>query len=262
MKRTRRVTPLRYAFGVSVIAAWCGAMVYASRLTSAHTPIVAVVAAILFTVPLTSLGEWLVHGVLYHGRIPGLEFIRTIHHHGHHFALFPPQRYVQKGKFPFMRFRAPLTPFQMSDNAWDNFLTMYSQVGLHFVVGIPLILVPAWLATKSVAFVGGATFALAAISWLLGYVHGVIHTPGDRAIEHMRWFQWLDRHHYIHHVDLSANINFMLPVCDFLFGTQKWSLTEKEAQNHPSFEASKPMAKDIPPRVGEGEEVAEVAPAE
>ena len=243
MRRRSKVSAARYTFGLAVLAAWCSGMVMLARL--GNLPL-AITVGVLFTVPLTSLGEWLVHGVLYHGRIPGLEFIRTIHHHGHHFALFPPEKYVQSGKYEFMRFRKPLTPFVMSDNGLDNFLTMYSQVALHFVVGIPLIVVPAWFATKSVAFAASCTGSLALISWLLGYVHGVIHTPRDRWIESHRWFQWLDRHHYIHHIDLSANINFMLPVCDFLFGTQKWALTEKEAASHPSFEQSKPMAKDIP----------------
>ena len=254
MRRASKASPLRLASGIALIALWSAALILLARGGGVALPIL---AGVLFTVPLTSLGEWLVHGVLYHGRIPGLGFIRTIHHHGHHFALFPPDRYVQSGPYEFMRFRRPLTPFKMADSAWDNFLTMYSQVGLHFVVGVPLILAPAWLTTRSIAFTGSTLATLAAISWLLGYVHGVIHTPRDRAIEHMRWFQWLDRHHYIHHVDLSANINFMLPVCDFLFGTQKWALTEKEAANFPPFEASKPMAKDIPRAATEA-----VSPAE
>ncbi len=209
-------------------------------------PVGGAIGGALFTVPLCSLGEWLVHGVLYHGRTPGLEFIRTIHHHGHHFAMFPPDRYVQtKTKYEFMRFRKPLTPFRMSDNDTDNFLTKWSQIALHFVTGIPLIMVPAWLLTKSPSFALSALVTLYAISWVLAYVHGVIHTPANRWIERQRWFQWLDRHHYIHHVDLKANINFGLPICDFLFGTQKWELSEKEASQFPTFEEAKPMAKDV-----------------
>ena len=81
------------------------------------------------------------------------------------------------------------------------------------------------------------------LSWLLGYVHGVIHTPKDRLIERTRWFQWLNHHHYIHHVDVRANINFMLPVCDLLLGTQKWELTPQEAAAFPSFaEATRPAS--------------------
>jgi hypothetical protein len=244
MKKNRKGPSAgRMAFGLSAIAAWSlGAML----LARTGGPWAASLAGACFTVPLCSLGEWFVHGVLYHGHLPGLGFIRTIHHQGHHFALFPPERYVQSGPFEFMRFRQPLVPFQMSDNAVDNALTKWSQIALHFVTGIPLILLPAWLCTRSWAFTLSSLVTLGFVSWVLAWVHGVIHTPRDRWVEHQRWFQWLDRHHYIHHVDLQANMNFGLPLCDVLFGTMKRELTEKEASRHPSFEQAKPMAKDIP----------------
>ncbi len=203
-----------------------------------------IAAGVAFTIPLVSLWEWLVHGVLYHAPVPGLRFIRDIHHAGHHFALFPPERYVQTSGYPFMRFRRPFVPFRMADNAFDNFVTEYSQVALHFAVGVPAILAPAWLLGGR-AFFLSCVATLALVSWLLAYVHGVIHTPGDRLVERMRWFQWLDRHHYIHHIDKRANINFLLPLCDLLIGTQKWALTPEEAAAHPSFEEAKPMAKDV-----------------
>ncbi len=244
-KNDIHVSTGRFLFGILTLTALCAALIALVRTGNVTA---AIVAGPLFTIPLISLGEWLVHGVLYHGHVPGLEFIRTIHHAGHHFALFPPKHYVQDGKYEFMRLKKP---FQMSDNGVDNWLTKWSQVGLHFVVGIPLILVPAWLLTHSVAFGLSSLATLATVSWLLAYVHGVIHTPGDRLIEHMRWFQWLDRHHYIHHIDLGANINFLLPLCDVLFGTEKAQLTDEEAAKHPSFEQSKPMAKDIPSRAAE-----------
>ncbi|MFI5300516.1 MAG: hypothetical protein ACHREM_20710 [Polyangiales bacterium] len=241
-RREGRATPLRIAIGCAIIAAWCLAWADGARVGG---PVVGIIAGVMFTVPLTSLGEWWTHGVLYHGHTPGLAFIRTIHHQGHHFALFPPDRYVQHGRYEFMRFREPLVPFQMSDNWLDNALTSWSQILLHFVVGIPLVMVPAWLLAPTHAFAGSCLASLAIISWLLAYVHGVIHTPRNRLIERMGWFQWLDRHHYIHHVDLQANINFMLPICDFLFGTQKWALTEKEQARVPTFAGAKPMAGDV-----------------
>lgn len=246
MRKKRGVSAARFTLGLLAIGAWSAGTVLLAR----HGGVAGgAVAGALFTVPLCSLGEWLVHGVLYHGHIPGLGFIRTIHHQGHHFALFPPDKYVQSGpdaKYEFMQFRKPLVPFRMSDNAVDNFLTKWSQIALHFVTGIPLILLPAWMLAHSMSFLVSCLVTLSLISWLLGYVHGVIHTPRDRWVEHQRWFQWLDRHHYIHHVDLAANINFGLPICDFLFGTQKWEMTEKEAGRYPSFDQAKPMAKDVP----------------
>ena len=66
MKVSARVGLGRFAFGVGAIAAWGAAMVAAVQL---QNPWVSVAAAVLFTVPLCSLGEWIVHGVLYHNRI-------------------------------------------------------------------------------------------------------------------------------------------------------------------------------------------------
>ena len=231
--RRRTVSMRRWGFALAVLGAWSAAMILAVRAEQAWLD---VLAGALFTVPLCSLGEWLVHGVLYHGHVPGLAFIRNVHHNGHHFALFPTHHYVQHGPHEFMRFRKPLLPFRMAASKWDNFLTMYSQIALHFVVGVPLILAPAWLLTGSAWFAGSCLATLAAISWLLGYVHGVIHTPRNRLIERMGWFQWLNHHHYLHHVDIKANINFMLPLCDVLLGTQKGAMTADEAAHHPSFE--------------------------
>jgi len=245
MSDRRTVSTQRLVLGTGALAGWCALMVWLGR--PGQPAVVAAIAAILFTIPLTSLGEWWVHGVLYHRALPGLDFIREIHTAGHHGALFPPRHYVQASSaFPFMRFRQPRRPWRMSDNALDNALTSWSQVGLHFVVGLPLIILPVGLLVGVGAFFWSSLASLAVISWLLAYVHGCIHTPRDRLIESMRWFQWLDRHHYIHHIDQRANINFMLPLCDVLFGTLKRRLTESETRRFPSFEEAKPMARDIP----------------
>ncbi len=183
---------------------------------------VAILAGVVFTLPLCSLGEWLVHRVLYHGRVPGLGFLRRIHQQGHHVALFPPARYLQHGPHPFMNIRAPLLPFRMAGSRLDSALTEGSQVALHFAAGVPLILVPAWLlAGGRPAFLAACFGTLSLVSFALAHVHGAMHTPRDRWIEHQRWFRWLDRRHYLHHLDVRVNLNFMLPLCDGLFGTHR-----------------------------------------
>ncbi len=245
----QRIPLTRWLLTFAVFYGFALAMVALARGTAAYGVVGPVVAGMLLTVTQISLWEWLVHGVLYHRQLPGMRFIRDIHHAGHHFALFPPKHYVQTSGYPFMRVRKPFVPFRMSDNAWDNFLSSWGQIALHFAVGIPFILAPVWYLGGGLnAFFLSTVGTLAVISWALAYVHGVIHTPGDRLIERMRWFQWLDRHHYIHHIDKGANINFLLPLCDIVIGTQKWALTPEEAATHPSFEEAKPMAKDIPPQ--------------
>ncbi len=231
----------RHLFAVLTIGVFSLAMILVARVG----PIAAALAGVAFTVPLCSLGEWWVHGILYHSRVPGFARIRKIHHAGHHFALFPPTRYVQDGGYEFMRVHGTITPFRMSETALENAISKWGQVALHFVVGVPLILVPSWMLSRNVVFFASVATTLAVISWLLAYVHGVIHTPRDRFVERMRWFQWLDRHHYIHHVDLATNINFLLPICDILLGTHRMTMTEEERRAYPSFDLAKPMAKDI-----------------
>ena len=44
---------------------------HSARAASVAQDVVAAIAAALFTIPLCSLGEWIVHGVLYHNPIPG-----------------------------------------------------------------------------------------------------------------------------------------------------------------------------------------------
>jgi hypothetical protein len=231
-----------------LLVAWSGMLLATAPVLGTWHPLVAGLAGMLFALVLSSLGEWIVHAWLYHRTIPGLAVIRRIHHHGHHFALFPPHRYSKVTGFEFMNVRPPLTPFRMAATTFENLFTKFGQVALHLVVGVPLILLPAWLFAHSGAFVVGSLLALTVVSWMLAHVHGAIHTPKGRWIERHRWFQWLDHHHYIHHVDLSSNINFMLPLCDVLFGTRKAHLTAEERVSHPSYEEARDRASRSPPK--------------
>ncbi len=56
---------------------------------------------------------------------------------------------------------------------------------------------------------------------------------------HPPWFAFLDRHHYIHHVALGTNLNFLLPLADLLFGTLRRQLTPEELAQHGPLERAK-----------------------
>ncbi len=73
-------------------------------------------------------------------------------------------------------------------------------------------------------------------------------------VEAQPWFPFLDRHHYIHHVDLGANLNFLLPLADLLFGTLRRRLTPEELASHRSLEAAKarPSGQGERARLGSG----------
>ena len=238
-----KLKPLRIAAGTLGVAAWCAALV--GLVNAVPHPAVALIAAPLYCTPLVSLFEWYTHGLLYHQKLPGMGKILAIHVGGHHLSLFPPKRYFRQGEYSFMRFREPILPWRMSETLTDSLLTSGSQTALQFAIGIVPILIPAWLFTRNPVFFGGVFVSLSVLCFLLSWVHGCIHNPQGRLVERMGWFMWLDRHHYIHHVDMTANINFLLPLCDLLFGTRKPAMTPEEAAANPSFEEAKPLAWDV-----------------
>jgi sterol desaturase/sphingolipid hydroxylase (fatty acid hydroxylase superfamily) len=109
---------------------------------------------------------------------------------------------------------------------------------------------PVWAATRDTTFLAGLVVSSAVVSNLFIVVHDTIHRPGShRIVEAQPWFAFLDRHHYIHHVDLGANLNFLLPLADLVFGTLRTQLTPEELNAHGPLEAAKARL------VGEGERV-------
>lgn len=67
-------------------------------------------------------------------------------------------------------------------------------------------------------FFGGMA-ALACYYFLYEYFHFCMHVPKARWFEKSAWFSWLDAHHHQHHQRHFNNLNVVLPLADFLFGT-------------------------------------------
>jgi hypothetical protein len=77
-----------------------------------------------------------------------------------------------------------------------------------------------WLQrTLAVDIAGGALAALALYYFLYEYLHYCMHIPKRRRLETTAWFRWLDSHHHMHHKRHFNNLNVVLPVADFVFGT-------------------------------------------
>lgn len=116
-----------------------------------------------------------------------------------------------------------------------------AQFALYLAVGVPFAFLPVWLVTRNAPFTVVAAATGMIEFWLFIRVHDVIHYPGGRRMERWRWFRFLDRHHYIHHIDNEANVNFLLPLCDWLFGTLRLELTPAEARRWPAFVSAKEL---------------------
>lgn len=210
-----------------------------------RVPLLAGLGAVV-VLPIAATAEWYVHRFVYHE--PVLRPLGAIFrvHTAHHYAFFPTWRYVTSGpaRRLSIRWRTPDIHSSSIRNAGVRLAHFAWYLGIGFV----LVWVPSWFVTRSVPFLVGAVVGTAVVSNLFIVVHDTIHRPrSHRLVEAQPWFAFLDRHHYIHHIDLGANLNFLLPLGDLLFGTLRTSLTAEERAEHGDLEAAKAR------RIGSGE---------
>jgi len=52
-------------------------------------------------------------------------------------------------------------------------------------------------------------------------LHYFMHFPANRWVERRWLFQWINNHHRQHHVKHGTNLNVVLPLADFVFGTRR-----------------------------------------
>jgi hypothetical protein len=167
-------------------------------------------------------------------------------HTAHHYAYFPTWRYVTNGPARRLSIRVR-TPYEHT--SWTrNAGVRAAHFAWYMTIGVVVIWVPAWLVTRNGAFLLGIVVSSIVVSNLFIVVHDTIHRPGShRLVEAQPWYGFLDRHHYVHHIDLGANLNFLLPLADLLFGTLRRHLTADELARHGSLAEAKTK------RLGEGE---------
>lgn len=131
-------------------------------------------------------------------------------------------------------------------STWRNALVRAGHFFFYLALGLVLICLPVWLLTTNLALLLGSLLSLVVISNLFVSVHDAIHRPhSHRLLQRQPWFGFLDDHHYIHHVDEQANVNFLLPLADFLFGTLRRSLTNRELREHGTREHAKARAEGL-----------------
>lgn len=90
-----------------------------------------------------------------------------------------------------------------------------------------------WVLLISIA----ATIAV----YYVGYegFHYLMHKPSIQWIERTGYFQFLKRHHRIHHVRMDRNLNVLVPIADFLLGT----LVLQEVSSGPTPETARTLAR-------------------
>jgi hypothetical protein len=238
----RSVNSARLVFGTSLILIVSATGVLAARaLPDTLFGWAAGVAIGLVLLPvLASPIEWLVHRYIYHRvLIRVLRPIYEVHHRAHHHIFFPTWRYVTGGPPR----RLPILGTDRSrihTTAGGNAFVRLAHWMFYMAFGVLFLWPLLWILTRSVPLMIGVIIASAVVSDLFISVHDAIHRPGShRLMERQFWFKFLDEHHYIHHVDTEANVNFLLPLSDALFGTLRRELTSDEIVRHGTREQAK-----------------------
>ncbi|MGE0707353.1 MAG: hypothetical protein AB7N76_04615 [Planctomycetota bacterium] len=225
--------------------AWALALGAAARALSPTTGwglAASLVLGALAMLVVGSVCEWLVHRYLMHHPRP-LRVAYELHHRGHHWTHFRPDAYLQPevSYIPVL----PPRPARLCATRGQRLLAVLGQAGFYSCFGAPLLLA-AWLGTGNLAFVLAGLATALAIVFLCVHVHDAVHCPGHSPLERFGWFWFLDRHHYVHHVDTLANTNFLLPLGDLLLGTLRRELTPAELRRWPSYEQARAQGAAAP----------------
>lgn len=205
-----------------------------------HSTLMAIIGGIAFTLIPASIYEWIVHRYVYHRKSWGpLAKIYHIHHQGHHAKIFPTWRYTTNGPVR----RHPVLEADTSHlypPGWRNLISKVAHFSFYMSIGLVFIWTPAWIFTQNQVFLASIILTSIIISDLFVRVHDAIHYPGRfRFIEKQPWFAFIDRHHFIHHVDMEANVNFLLPLADWCYGTLRTQLTSTEIAKHGTLKQAK-----------------------
>jgi hypothetical protein len=226
--------------GLALVAAASGISVIARGLSDGPLQQLAAFSLGLLVAPLlASPIEWVIHRYVYHRAV--VPFLKRIHivHEAHHHLYFPTWRYVTAGPAR----RIPVLGGDVSEACTTpvgNAMVRVAHYLFYFIGLLTLICLPGWLLTSSLPFLYGTLAGAAVLSHLFIVVHDGIHRPhSHRMLQKQSWFRFLDEHHYIHHVDEECNVNFLLPLADWLFGTLRTSLSDAELAKHGPREVAK-----------------------
>jgi len=199
-----------------------------------------IAAGAVATLLAASIIEWAVHRWIMHRptRLPLLRLAYEHHHRAHHWINFPPDQYIQAGPVQYVPlWTGRLDRVATSRLAWA--VTVGAHLAFYALFAAVLVLAPAWMWSGNMVFAWSVTATSIVVLFLFIHAHDAMHYPGMSPIERLRWFKWLDHHHYIHHVDTGANTNFLLPLGDLLLGTLRRELAMEELRRWPSYEQAR-----------------------
>ena len=233
------VNPLRGVLALGGIAVtqaliWKGAAALSGDSSAAGTSVF-VLLGFASAGLLASLGEWAVHRYTMHTRWRSgiLNVPYTLHHVAHHWHEYTPERFTHAGP---VKYHPTHDPGALCATSAARAWVAVQQFVYYSFYALVFLFLPAWWITGNVSFMAGLILPIPVVCVLFVHVHNVTHHPAHRHIEAFGWFRFLKRHHYIHHIDNGSNVNFLLPLCDLLFGTLRTELERGELERWGTYE--------------------------
>jgi hypothetical protein len=218
--RRRPLSRARVTAALTGLALGVTALVAVAARAGSHAPVLSLVLGVAVTLPVFSAWEWATHRYVYHRiLLPPLRPAFLTHHRDHHFRFFPPSRFTRADVMDGSPQAHPSVWARIAARLLRREVAVPDR-WVYFVAGVGLVGGALGALTRNGAFVAGLALCSAVIARLFGEVHGAIHHPGTRPrLERCAVFARLRRHHYIHHLDTEANVNFLVPLADWAFGT-------------------------------------------
>ena len=133
----------------------------------------------------------------------------------HHGRYIPDEHYTQDetNKDEVLTFSWYDGPLIIASAALISFgiaATIRSLLGIRFIFFMPEVM--------------GAIIAF--VIYYIAYecLHALMHVPKKfRWLSNTSFMIWLNRHHYQHHLDPRTNLNVILPIADYVWGTKRRS---------------------------------------
>lgn len=171
-----------------------------------------IIAAILSTIPLSiiyaSVFEWTLHKYVLHIRQRFLTFPYVAHAITHHGLFKADASYYTRDEHS--KKKIMMAP-------WAGPVIVAIGTLLYATTLIPLL----WLGYSQIALAIAITSTLVFASYFgaYEYMHYCYHDPKWRLVERFGFFQWLKSHHRQHHKNWRTNLNTVIPIADWCFGT-------------------------------------------
>tara|TARA_B100001564_G_C20561296_1_gene633862 strand:- start:237 stop:995 length:759 start_codon:yes stop_codon:yes gene_type:complete len=203
--------------------------------TSLNAILLSFASGIIAASLLATIVEWTVHRFAMHRgkRFPLFRIATELHHKAHHWVHYTPNKYIATKPLNRPSVLAK-DKTELCESKFVIMLTTLSHGAFYTFLTVP-ILVAAWKITFNFWFTAAMVFAASIFIYLFIRVHDAVHHPGLSFLENFKWFWFLDKHHYIHHIDNNVNTNFLLPLTDLLMGTLRQNMTLEEKKMWPSY---------------------------